>query len=303
MGKVLDLPRIHLRGAAPDFAPASSCIYVDAAANWPELAQWTPRFFAERCDGIRQMAYVSVPDDPVPFRHAARGRTEWTVLADIVARMERGERIYGPALQTTVAQALGMDQRFLSLVPPALRRLESGRDAWACQHYVTLWVGNHTRSGLHYDTFDNLLLQVHGTKSVAVVAAEHSAALYPFGDAVSKSRVNIERPDYAAHPRFRDVPVGRATLRPGEVLFLRRGDWHYLASDGPAISINCWYGAELPISDRVRRVNSANPLLWLAILRDFFWHGLLRRSFVQRLACPKPTGQELYELLAGRRSG
>lgn len=298
------LRRIAAGDVRGDCRGASSFVITDTASLWPDVSSWTPAFFAERCNGDKHLTYVGVPDDPVPFNHSAKDRKKSDSLAGIVRRMERGETVYGPAIQSQALEALDMERRFLHLAPSSLHTFEAhnagGDPGRGCPRYVTLWLGNRTRSGLHYDTLDNLLLQVYGSKKVMIVAAEHSASVYPYSDAVSKSRINVESPDYAAFPKFRGVPIQYGTLHPGDVLFLRKGDWHHIVSDSAAISINCWYGAPLPLADRVRRVTAAGPLLWLAIMRDFIWHGALRQPFAERFACPKPTGQELYELVAGR---
>ena len=61
---------------------------------------------------------------------------------------------------------------------------------------------------------------------------------------------------------------------------------------------------DLEICRLVRQMN-AKTYRMLRLVRDFVWHGVLRRPYARRLYSPPPTGVMLYELMVGvfRRKG
>ena len=48
-------------------------------------------------------------------------------------------------------------------------------------------------------------------------------------------------PDLARFPRFRRAEPRRATLAPGDVVFLPARTWHHVTSEEASISVNFWW--------------------------------------------------------------
>lgn len=123
--------------------------------------------------------------------------------------------------------------------------------------------GTITRS--HFDSYDNLLSQVAGYKVVRLHAPADSGGMYAIrgsaatgdkgataavaagggGDDTTSqgnvSAVDVEAPDWAAHPLHAGVVTYDALLGPGDVLFIPKGWWHYVRSLTPSFSLNCWF--------------------------------------------------------------
>ena len=113
-------------------------------------------------------------------------------------------------------------------VPEALRCKEV-RDTI---YEARLWMsGGNTTSSLHFDTHDNLMLQLDGAKELLLFHPNQSHHFYSdfhnkFGlSPISADRVDLDRfPDFAAAATYRTV------LRKGDALYIPDGWWHLIKS-------------------------------------------------------------------------
>ena len=161
-----------------------------------------------------------------------------------------------------------------------------------------LWMGNATRSGLHFDEADNLLAQVYGVETATLVPPGQFSCVYPRPELHTKSQVDPDDIDARAFPRFAQADRYTATLHPGDALYIPRLWWHHLASDDISISVNAWFG-QMYRGDLPATVLRAGPTVWRRVGRDFVALGILKRDYQNRLFSPKPTGLRLYEMLTG----
>jgi lysine-specific demethylase 8 len=109
---------------------------------------------------------------------------------------------------------------------------------------VNAWIGpRRTVTPLHTDPHHNLLCQVYGTKAVVLFPPSESANMYPFqtGLSTNSSQVDARRPDLLQFPGFANAAGLRCVLRPGQVLYLPVGWWHYVESLSPSISVSFWW--------------------------------------------------------------
>jgi tRNA wybutosine-synthesizing protein 4 len=93
----------------------------------------------------------------------------------------------------------------------------------------------------HYDTMDNVLLQMVGVKRVVLFPPEQYGNLYMKG---SSSRVtNIDVPDLARFPRFADALKHAMVvdLYPGDVLFIPANWFHHITAKTSCIGLNLFY--------------------------------------------------------------
>jgi hypothetical protein len=110
------------------------------------------------------------------------------------------------------------------------------------------WLGpGGTLSPLHRDPTHNVLVQLCGTKRIALVPADAPAdAMYraapPQGNT---SLVDVRDANAAARwPRFPHADLSSVTLSAGEALYLPKGTWHQVEAerDAPSFSIALWWG-------------------------------------------------------------
>lgn len=114
---------------------------------------------------------------------------------------------------------------------------------------VNAWLGTHgTVTPCHWDSYDNCLAQVQGTKQVILLAPEMAPYLYVNkGSGKSTSaqgniaQVNVEAPDFQAFPEFAKAERHVAEIGPGDALFIPVKWWHQVRSFSPSFSVNFWF--------------------------------------------------------------
>ena len=153
-----------------------------------------------------------------------------------------------------------------------------------------LWIGNRSVTQIHFDLYDNLACMVGGRKRFILFPPEQTKNLYigPFDTTISgvpTSMADLENPDFAAHPRFRDALAAatEANLEPGDVLFIPYMWWHHVvSSDDLNAQVNYWWNraadmgqpmqvlihAMLSLRDLPANQNAA----WKAMFDHFVFH-------------------------------
>lgn len=113
-----------------------------------------------------------------------------------------------------------------------------------------VWMGTGgTRTPLHFDSYDNLLVQIVGYKYVRVYDRSETGKLHVIrgigkNDVSSQgnmSAVNCELEDFEEHPLARNAKYQEVYLGPGDCLFLPARMWHYVRSLSTSISVNYWW--------------------------------------------------------------
>ncbi len=116
-----------------------------------------------------------------------------------------------------------------------------------------LWLSpTGTVTMLHRDAADNFHVQLLGAKRFTLIDPKESGRLYPnslFSSVPNGCQVNLDAPDFARFPRFRDVQIQQAELAPGDGIYIPRGTWHHVRTVADSLSANFWWarGAWLPL--------------------------------------------------------
>jgi lysine-specific demethylase 8 len=234
---VRPLPRVAAASRDEFFAdwvgPRRPAVFTGLVREWPAVRRWSVDALAD-----------AHPDVVVTTARLADG---------VVVMDRRRGLLQGPERLAAFVAALraGTCDRYV-MAPldelPATLRADAPPptylDGTAVQS-AKLWIGSAgTVSGLHFDLADNLHAQVSGRKRFTLVAPEQSACVYPnsFFDGVPNGcRVDVERPDYARHPRLRDAALLVAELEPGDVIYIPRGWWHHVRTLELGIAVNFWW--------------------------------------------------------------
>lgn len=272
----------HLTGQTRPF------IATGAAVARPESAQWTPERFAHHYAEMPVSAHIDLPLEGTPYALDRKAHLRRMSMAEFVGRLADTQGVsYLHQIPLKLFADLPSTFNFDAVLPP-----NSGRPA------MYLWLGScGTRSGLHFDRFDNINVQIYGRKHVYLVAPEQSSCLYPFGDNVEKSQVDPDHPGLAQFPRFADVRPFTAIMEPGEMLFIPRLWWHHIRSLEPAINVNCWFGEHVSLRSILSVVRQGGVSCWAQVAKDFVVCGMLGRDFKTRLFSDPPTGKFLYDLV------
>jgi lysine-specific demethylase 8 len=113
--------------------------------------------------------------------------------------------------------------------------------------HVYLWMGTGgTRTPLHFDSYDNLFVQLTGAKFVRIYQREETPKLYVgnksvYGFQGNMSELDCEREDWTKYPLAKDAAFQEVLLLPGDALFIPSRTWHYVRSLSTSTSINYWF--------------------------------------------------------------
>lgn len=84
---------------------------------------------------------------------------------------------------------------------------------------MNLWLAARpSRTGLHYDAYRNVLVVLHGRKTVTLYAPAESRNLYPHlvhSKSANHSRVDVSNPELAMYPKFANAVSQRIVVDAG----------------------------------------------------------------------------------------
>ena len=221
--------------------PSRAVVLTGLTDGWLPLRDWTADRLATRYGQSQVVAAVlagsTLKDHGtrgVVFRHVA--------LGEFVASLDQP----GDAAHYVTAPPWDL--------PPAFQ--DDYRAPAYCAgsaHLRTkLWLGKTgTVTPFHRDLPHNFHVHLSGRKRWLLVAPRDSSRMYSRGlrsGMPNFSHVDPEAPDWARHPRFRDVAVFGATLGPGDTLFIPQGWWHHTRSLDHTVSMNFWWGGRLVLA-------------------------------------------------------
>ena len=259
----------------------------NVAADWPALRKWDRGYLLSRYGNQRVDAALHLPR--IPFLAPERDVRRTTTLRSFWDEMDRADRCYLEQQVLAEFPGLADDLRMADLLGDD-SRLEPN-----------LWLGRATKSGLHFDPADNVLIMIRGFKMAAMAAPDEIGRLYPLLDSVMKSPVDVEQPDFLRFPRAARVEMHVGRLNAGDLLFIPAGWWHHVSSAAADyhLSVNCWFGEDLPLSWMAKNLLRLGPRYMAQLVADFVVRGLLRRPFVERFH-GLPDGVKLYRKLSTR---
>ena len=134
-----------------------------------------------------------------------------------------------------------------------------------------LWLGpKHSLTPLHYDDSGHTFLaQIHGRKRFILYPYHETPNLYPsdlFDFMSVFSEVNIDNPDYARHPKFKQAKSIEVILNPGEIIVIPMRMWHQVEALDESLSFSC-RSAEYTLPVKARHLGwYAKALLHLSNL-------------------------------------
>lgn len=107
---------------------------------------------------------------------------------------------------------------------------------------TNVWMGTAgSGSKLHFDSADNILVQVVGEKQVVLISPDQGNLLYRKSPSDNISPIDVELPDPDKYPLFGDVKGTIARLGPGDALYIPATHWHWVKAFTSSMSVNFWF--------------------------------------------------------------
>jgi lysine-specific demethylase 8 len=218
------------------------------AANWLATKKWQhldyfSREYGHRLVPVEQgsMMTCNMKEEMMPLRHfidkfllPSSGKICWS-LQESIDQVQQVAYVAQHPLLTQISAL----QRDINTVPDLC-----GPDG---PTNVNFWMGTGgTRTPLHYDTYENLFVQLVGSKYIRLYGPEETQNLYvssksKFRLQGNMSDLDCEREDVEKHPLAKIARYYEVLLQPGDALFIPSKTWHYVRSLTTSISVNFWF--------------------------------------------------------------
>ena len=142
----------------------------------------------------------------------------------------RAYKLHPELLDDVTLSPVCIDDWF-PLLPPSFR---DALDSATRYFSAGLLIGPAgSQANLHQDFLHShaYLAQIRGRKRCTLFSPNDSDALY-------EGQINLDQPDLAKFPLFRDATAFECTLEPGEMLFIPCGWWHHVVAIEKSITVN-----------------------------------------------------------------
>jgi hypothetical protein len=214
------------------YCPNKPVILFDEFARSKALMLWTPEYFADAFGSEIVEIMMDRQSDP-SYEMNSLSHKRAIALSDYIHMLQAG----GPTndyylvannhlFDRPAFSRLYDDLEWPPYLEPSLRK-----------DRVFFWLGPAgTITPLHHDECNILLLQIRGRKLIHMISPDYTPKLY--NNVGVFSDVDLDNPDWELHPLFKDVAIQKATLHPGEALFIPVGWWHHVRALDPTISVS-----------------------------------------------------------------
>lgn len=218
-------------------------IITGALSDWSALGKWSPDYLSAALKEKRVTVAVSgegqfnYDPDRDAGEEAARYRYVQMDLETAVSAVCEG----GPGHEHYYLMQRSIPDEFPELLHDIRTPVWIDYQSPA----INLWFGSAENvTPLHYDHTNNFFAQVYGRKRLTLFDPMQTDLLYPYPLEASASHVSfvdLEQPDLAKYPRFRQARALGGVINPGELLYLPAYWWHHVRSLQVSISVNFWW--------------------------------------------------------------
>ena len=221
--------------------------------HWPAVNKWTPAWFGRALGStvVEVFFWGRSGADWRRTRVFGLRLSQYAHLLEIYADRARrlGAERAGPAPYLQEDEALFAEHEALLLPDvahlPFRPYLQDAADpanhASGMDTETAFWMGPaNARTGIHWDSVDAILHQLHGTKRLTLWPPAARPDLYPsqkYNHGAELSSVDAAAPNLTAFPRFAHAKSLEVTLPAGSALYLPAGWWHAVTSLDTTISL------------------------------------------------------------------
>lgn len=253
-----------------------------------KLSLYTPDFFKEKFGDVF-VEIKTLQIDNNPYTMTDKDVSSKKKLRDFINLLPDNNSLYMAGQDLKIFNGLSFE-KFFDLLLEGKKLI--GRK------YLKIWIGSNTKSGIHYDMFDNIFIQVYGKKTLALTPPEDIKYLYPIRSDFPKSSITDPfEVDIKRYPRFAKTNLRKIILKPGDIVFIPRGWFHYFQAPDTSISVNCFFGKSLETHKFLMSFYRAGPNVWLTTVYQFFAYGILGVRYKKKLFSPPPWGKLLFDYI------
>jgi hypothetical protein len=208
-------------------------VLTDLARDWPAMKRWSPQYLKEKFGHLETTIQAERNADP-KFEQNKLEHQRQVRIGDFVDQVLAGG-VTNDYYLTANNEVLRRPE-FAPLLddigslPDYCRRNDLARS-------INFWFGPAgTNTPLHHDTLMLLHTQVVGRKRWRFISPLETPRLYNYFGVFSP--IDIDKPDLARYPLFKDVKVLDVIVEPGETIFLPLAWWHQVSGLDISLSIS-----------------------------------------------------------------
>lgn len=231
--------------------PQRPVIVRNAAINSRAFKTWTPNYFCEKA-GSNKVKFAKHDFQKKEVEHYFdRVRSTKMKMSEAIATMENLEP------QSELKQKFYVQQISLRNLPELQNDITLPEFSLGLLNSLEendkpiplLWFGQKdTHTPLHYDSSDNIFIQIYGEKRVLLYPPSDTAYLSPYHPkpkCIDSGTHQSKKHQSDVLDKFSEalnLASGfQAQVRPGDVVFIPTGWWHEIrAGDTSSISLNYW---------------------------------------------------------------
>lgn len=194
-------------------------VIIGDKASWTTSEKFTPEYFktnynhlTKTIDGktytlseIIDLCMASTPEKKAPYPNIFDVKQDFPEYIDDIPEMHFGKsnRLHSKLLPKFIAKRSNSKELFFG-----------GKGCSFPTLHID-YLGVHTQ-----------LTQIIGEKDFILYSPDQTPYLYPDKNHHHFSPVNIHHPDFEKYPLFKNAKPIKATLKPGETIFIPSGWWH-----------------------------------------------------------------------------
>ncbi|KAF2203196.1 LCM-domain-containing protein [Delitschia confertaspora ATCC 74209] len=243
--KTETIPRLRIN-SAEDFAQivtASKPVILSGLNLGPCVHTWTPDYLKEKIGADRSLVVHECSDNQMKFRDKNFSYIKKT-FTEFMDGVVRGEKMYLRSLSSDQPSRLPtkLSDDFPTIasdfhIPDILTPIISEN-----LHSSPLRISGPVSLWLHYDVLANILCQIRGSKTL-ILYPPSDVKYLDFPPGGSSSNINVLSPTlFKDHPNLRYTHPHRASLCPGDVLFIPPM-WSHTATpdEGVSVAVNVFF--------------------------------------------------------------
>jgi len=212
---------------------ARPVVLTDLARDWPAMQRWSPQYLKQRFGHLEVQIQAERNADP-KFEQNKLEHQRTMRIGDFVDQV-LGGGITNDYYLTANNEILRRPEfapllQDIGSMPVFCRGDEVARS-------FNFWFGPAgTNTPLHHDTLMLLHTQVVGRKRWRFISPLQTPRLYNYFGVFSP--IDIDHPDLARYPLFKDVRVLEVIVEPGETVFLPLAWWHQVTGLDISLSVS-----------------------------------------------------------------